>query len=810
MYSHTPPLGWLSRLLTLVLLSMLLILPASAQDTPAFSDSPYYPLLGINLTGVGDRALEFVDAARTLRPWESLTDQPLRVDENGYPLEDARTVFFDLRPAFAWAPPLDDPAAFQIDVSGVYRLSFTGRADLAPVSDDPGANTFTIEHQVYDAATNITTADVILRAGEGLLYMEFRNTDGGVRDVHLIRPGYPADTTQVFTDAFIASLQPFSVLRLMDWLHTNNSNPPFTAADQLTEWAERRLPTDTTQQPDGATYGVAWEYVIMLANQTGKDIWINIPVAASDDYIRQLAAMMHRDLKPEINIYIEHSNEVWNSGFTQYEYNRSAAAAEIEGGNSNLNNDGSANPAAWTVRRHARRTLEAGQIFAEVFGAEALNTRLRPVLSWFVNDLSQYTAALDWLAATYGSPTDYLYGIAGAPYFSDSAVAGTDASIPDILAAMLNSGNSSVDARRELIRMAQANGLQPLLYEAGPDNGGGDPTNVANRILANRDPAMRGLVLHDLVNNWYDLGGGLYMYFAHAGAYSRYGSWGATEAITDLSTPKYQAFYDLLGQPLSPPTAPLSMHAEAASGSLGLRWSPVFGVTGYGLERRTPAESAFTLLAADLTTPAYTDTGLSDGTPYVYRVFSVNALGPGSPSAEFTFTPGTPAVVTYADNLLLNGGFEDELNGWNQFVEAVAAEGTITASADLPLAGEYSALFDIVRAGDQDWHVMLFSPFQLYAGNTYEISFVAAADASEPVRLTVMLESSGEPWTRFWAQDVMLSPEPVSYGVYTFTALETAENVNFMLRLGGNPAARVRLDTVLIRQVGGANPQAPR
>jgi hypothetical protein len=59
---------------------------------------------------------------------------------------------------------------------------------------------------------------------------------------------------------------------------------------------------------------------------------------------------------------------------------------------------------------------------------------------------------------------------------------------------------------------------------------------------------MKDLVLHDLRNNWYALGGGLFMYFTLSSAYSRYGCWGLTDDITKLNTPKFRAVKQLLSK----------------------------------------------------------------------------------------------------------------------------------------------------------------------------------------------------------------------------------------------------------------------
>jgi len=278
----------------------------------------------------GSRGRGFVDLGRGFRPWAPVSGSgTVPLDSNGWPLGDAQTVLFDIRPVPAWAPPIDDPAQFQPDWSGAYHVTFNGQAELK--SFDVSA--FTVTNVWYDATLNTTTADLVVAPGTGLVAVSFTNTkrtpasapNTGITNLRVIRPGYPADTTQPFTREYLRSVAPFGLLRFMGFASTNDSNPAFTDPDNHVHWANRHVPSDATQQDIGRQYGVAWEYAILLANLTGKDMWINIPVAADDDYVAKLAALLHDTLRPDLNIYIEHSNEVWNPLFSQHSYNQAAA-----------------------------------------------------------------------------------------------------------------------------------------------------------------------------------------------------------------------------------------------------------------------------------------------------------------------------------------------------------------------------------------------------------------------------------------------------------------------------------------------------
>ena len=86
----------------------------------------------------------------------------------------------------------------------------------------------------------------------------------------------------------------------MDWGNTNGN--------RIMNWSDRTLPNSV--QSD--SFGVAYEYMIDICNSSAKDMWINIPVLANDNFITQLATLLLNNLRKDKNIYIEYGNEVWN------------------------------------------------------------------------------------------------------------------------------------------------------------------------------------------------------------------------------------------------------------------------------------------------------------------------------------------------------------------------------------------------------------------------------------------------------------------------------------------------------------------
>ncbi|PVD23820.1 hypothetical protein C0Q70_17094 [Pomacea canaliculata] len=84
-----------------------------------------------------------------------------------------------------------------------------------------------------------------------------------------------------------------------------------------TTWETRRPVNFHTQE--GASGG-SIEYLVQLANTVGANPWVCIPHAADDNYVRQFATYLKQHLRPDLKVYVEYSNEVWNGIFRQTQY----------------------------------------------------------------------------------------------------------------------------------------------------------------------------------------------------------------------------------------------------------------------------------------------------------------------------------------------------------------------------------------------------------------------------------------------------------------------------------------------------------
>ena len=182
--------------------------------------------------------------------------------------------------------------------------------------------------QNYNATTNTTTAQILVNftnpdVSQNYAQIFFTQTQQtatsawgtGVSNIQLIRPGYDPSNHPLYTPESIAALSEADLIRVMGWSGTNGSTEQ--------NWSDRLLPTYAQIGLPGQM--VPWEYVIALANAADRDLWLNVPEEATNDYITQLAELIkngdtvggvtYAGLTPSLNLYIEHSNEVWNGGF---------------------------------------------------------------------------------------------------------------------------------------------------------------------------------------------------------------------------------------------------------------------------------------------------------------------------------------------------------------------------------------------------------------------------------------------------------------------------------------------------------------
>lgn len=586
--------------------------------------------IGINLEGPADwmRTPMFVNAMKTSRtfgspdqPWSS----PAPVDADGNPTADFGACVITGQP----------------HIGGTYHFSALGKvAEIRPVACQA-----TVRNLRYDPATNRSAAEIDVPDTATQLYLGFKGADSGLKDIRLIRPGYPADTKQIFTDAFTASLKPFGAIRLMDYLATNGS--------KVARWSERNTPqTATFTNGRGGPY----EDAIALANASGKDLWINIPALADDDYVRRLAGLLKSSLSPDRHVYLEYSNEVWNWSFAASRQNVALAKAEIAAGSTIYDakvcpEDQPDGDSSRLWKRTAKRIVEIAAIFQDVYGKSAMMTTVRPVLASQIAYPIPLTVQMAFIAQHYGAPRNYLYAVAGAPYFGigpDSTgqplVKRDDLTVDQIAQSMRQSiADYASGGLWSFSRIAREYGVRFFAYEGGPDIGFGG-TSLTARIAVNWDPRMKDM-LSDYLSTWYRCGGGLFMYFSHVGAFGPHGAWGITDDITKPS-PKSAALEEVLTQPEPSPIAGTSIPGALTASS--------YGTSLWGKPLRPHADNS---PIGTLTPGAYMDFLVNVRQAGRYRV-TAQAAGGSAPPLEIQVNEFQPSAVDAQSIIVLDAGLQ--------------------------------------------------------------------------------------------------------------------------------------------------------
>ncbi|OIP81250.1 MAG: hypothetical protein AUK44_10345 [Porphyromonadaceae bacterium CG2_30_38_12] len=494
--------------------------------------------LMLNVSGAADYETDraFCNVMRTARSWDSISTNPVihsTLDSKGWPVADAEIIVWH-----------------GIDrMHGTYKLQFTGTATI-----EGSWTATTITNKIYDSATNTTTADVIItETGKGGLKLKFRNTIGGVKNVKMMRPIAPGSSISYafddyFQPVFIDMLKKFKVIRFLGWSGVNGS--------KVADW-DKRTPEDIhwgsrrympIYGSNGKNLdGIAMETCIRACNAADRDLWIQIPVKATDDFVTQQATLIKNLLKPTLKVYVEYANELWNTAgsFPQSGINHTAAMEEVAAGSS-LNFDGTTNDWVWAFRRIAKRGAACSLIFRSVFGDAAMMTRVRPMLEWQKRD-GQGTATqcmkwLDYYSQQNNKPINYyFYGGGGSSYYSPL----TKDSIP--LDSLWTNDEFDVNIWKKSVvkdaNLAAAMGLKYASYEGGPglDDYG---INVDVKKAAVLDPRMKNCILeHHKI--WDQVGGDLFGYFISNGNFQ----WGFSPDVLDWDksgNPKLDALNQIL------------------------------------------------------------------------------------------------------------------------------------------------------------------------------------------------------------------------------------------------------------------------
>lgn len=548
----------------LAMLAGLLLTCAVTQPARAETSANSQSAIGINLQGVNGYSSElpFLNVFKMGGgwmtqgggQWDTHEEQYLDLDPSGYPVSltapaEPKSQVFD-SVAVLLLNNLPDTAngyypggQYVVLYDGQGTLSYSFDAKL--VSSSPGRDVISVTPSRSGILVKITSTDP-------------QHNGNYIHNIRLVQSQYEAalNAGQIFNPVFLSNLKNFRAIRFMDWLRTNNSI--------LSAWSTRPLSTDAFW---GTNSGVPLEVCIELANAVSADAWLNIPALATNDYVTQMAKLVESQLGPTQKAYVEFSNEVWNSIFTQNAYSISQGVSLFPTAPNKYYS-------GWEW--YGMRVAQIGDIWYGVYGSNAFSSRVVIVMAGQAANSAVAQEELstpDWKGAGNGPAASHHIGaVAIAPYFLGTSDLGSTSAVTALVStvdsglsqlfAQLDSTSGSIATRipwtTSNAKVASSFGLPLVAYEGGqslqgfPTYGSGSP-QVQMFIAANRDPRM-GAAYTTYLNDWKASGGTLFMHFNDTYPPSQYGIWGlldstmqTTEPLTS-APPKWQAVQNFIAR----------------------------------------------------------------------------------------------------------------------------------------------------------------------------------------------------------------------------------------------------------------------
>ena len=420
--------------------------------------------------------------------------------------------------------------------AGQYVVMYSGQGTLA-YSGDATLVRSSAGQDVINVATP-TSGGIELQ----ITSTDPHHTGNYIRNIRVVKADERKLLTagDVFEPRFLSLMQNFRAMRFIQWLEIDNDG------GNLTNWSSRPLPTDAGW---GGPNGVPIEVAVQLCNALGSDCWLNVPHRASDDYITQMATLVHVALGINQKAYVEYSNEVWNGIYPQYAYAVAQGKAMWPNAGSGANYNGN-----W----YGMRVAQTCDRWKAAWGVDA--SRVICVMGAQVGNPHTATTSLNcplWAGA--GNAPCFRHGIGAvaiAPYLfvtpSSSWTFGADGGLSQLFAALTRSLSEVSEGEAQYKAVLAPYNLPYISYEGGQSLvGATTPAMQSLFVAANRDPRMQ-IVYRTLLNNWKTNGGQMFTAYASICAPGPYGEWGALESFMDTvnpltsAPPKWQALQNFI------------------------------------------------------------------------------------------------------------------------------------------------------------------------------------------------------------------------------------------------------------------------
>ncbi|MCG5052136.1 MAG: hypothetical protein KA712_04170 [Myxococcales bacterium] len=483
----------------------------------------------------------FLDKFKQARPWitrpvgamdgfDRRFSEQIPHDAHGWPTQ------------VPFTPPGEPPQIVHTLIStprnGPHALLFEGKGKI--VVKGPGVLA------TVDAQGGSGRFDVIVNKRDNgykdsaIFYVEIHATDPAdhLRNFKFLHTRHLAIYERdVFEPTFVSRLAGINPLRFMDWGAINGQT--------ISSWAQRPTPQTYSQATEE---GVALEHMIALANATKADAWVNVPHLANDAFVREMAKMLQEKLHTAAKIYVEYSNETWNTEFEQGKYVRAQGKTRY--------------PSLSEYQAHHKfatyKQVRVWELFKEVFG-NAFEARVRRPLGGQAAGRALNELRLDFADDADINPQGIkVQGLALAPYFGkfyrNADVAGGVPSTAKILQDARDDLNQKRNGQwSDAKQLAARFGVSLWAVEAGQTIRAIEPGSresqvfVDNAFAANRSPQMYTLYV-DYLAALKNAGFNLTMQFVFCGGWSKWGTWGGLEYLDQPlpEAPKHRALYETI------------------------------------------------------------------------------------------------------------------------------------------------------------------------------------------------------------------------------------------------------------------------
>lgn len=476
--------------------------------------------LGVNLAGPKDwnTELPFVDAFSMSRPWISQSRSaqwgkgpPLSLDAHGWVTK--------LKPG-CWAETFLCSIKGNHYPAGNYTVLYEGTGKL--------------EFKRAAAIVSSKPGHIIIRVdpSKGAIVLKLTATDpeNYVRNIHVIMPGFEKTYLEnPFHPDFLNRWHGVACFRFMDWMKTNGS--------EMVHWSDRPQPGDATFSEKG----VPLERMIDLCNRVKANPWFCMPHLADDDFVRNFARMVKDRLDSNLQVYLEYSNEVWNTRFAQYQF------AAAEGQKRGFSTD----PRLAACRFTAFRSVEIFNIWEDVFRdkkriirilpAQAANVKIADNLLSF-KEAWQHADAL--AIAPYLSFLVTKKGARGSLAEAQVQQWTIQQALDYLKTTVLKKAEKRMKKHKEI---AEKYGLMLIAYEGGQHMVGiraAARNEQINQLIheANAHDQM-GNIYGRYLDAWAQAGGGLFCHFSSVAKWTNWGCWGLMQYYDDdpIKSPKFMA-----------------------------------------------------------------------------------------------------------------------------------------------------------------------------------------------------------------------------------------------------------------------------